>query len=65
MKINRMWAMFNDRGILYRWTVEDTRREVIKNIEDAWNMKWRHLYNNGFRIKKVAVSLLEDNHEQG
>ncbi len=63
MKINKMWAVFNTRGILYTWTIKGTRREVIKGIESNWGMKWRHLYNNGFRIKKVSVSPLEDNHE--
>ena len=63
MTIKIMWAIFNANDMLYTWTVRDTRRETIKKIESDWGMKWQHLYRNGYRIKKVNVSPLEDNHE--
>ena len=61
MKINRMWAMFDTAGGLFKWSIMPLRVDVIEKVEKNYGLKWAQLYKPyGFRIEKVVVLRAED-----
>jgi len=55
MKVEMMWAMYDNENHLHYWTVLKTRREVIARIKKNYRENWKHYYRRGYRIKKVAI----------
>lgn len=55
MKINIMWAMFDERKIFSPYTIVLTRREAIRGAERDFGMKWGEIKKHGYRIEKVVV----------
>lgn len=36
-----------------------SKKELIARIESVYNLKWRQLYNFGYRIRKVKLTLVK------
>ena len=61
MKVNRMWAMFGKRRTLFPFTLDLTRKEVIRNTVRDYGAEWRTIRKRyGYTIEKVVVLRAEE-----
>lgn len=61
MKINRMWAVVDEKGKLRFWMVMPTRRGAIEEAEKRFALQHSEIKERyGYRIEKVVVLRADD-----
>ncbi len=61
MKINRMWALYHDDGVLASRLIAHTEMALVDKVEQRFGMKWPELAEHyGYTIEKVVVLRAEE-----
>lgn len=56
MKNNMAWAIIDDSGTIYIWTLAFTRKAVVEFVAENWSMTWKEIKQRGFRCVKVRLA---------